>query len=174
MVLKKKKVLFVIAPKNFREEELFEPKEVLEKAGAETFIASRKAGTIMGIGGETAKASITLNNLKIKDYDAIVFVGGLGAAAYFDDAKARQIAKQAVEEKKVVAAICIAPSILANAGLLKGKKATAFSSQAENLHEKGANYTGKNVTIDGKIITANGPDAAKQFGEVIAKALTKH
>ena len=169
--LKGKKILFIIAPKNFREEELFEPKAVLEKAGAKTVIASRKIGTIIGAGGETAKASIALDDVDVKNYKAIIFVGGPGASAYFDDAKARQIAKQAVEAGKVAGAICIAPSILANAGLLKGKKATAFSSQAENMHEKGAKYTGKDVTVDGKIITANGPDAAKQFGKAIATAL---
>ena len=171
MVIKKKWALLIIAPKNFREEELFEPKAVLEKAGVKTVIASRKSGTIIGVGGETAKASISLDDVDVKNYNAIIFVGGPGASAYFNDAKARQIAKEAVEGGKVVAAICIAPSILANTGLLKGKKATAFSSQAENLHEKGANYTGKTVTVDGKIITANGPDAAKKFGEAIAKAL---
>ena len=171
MVIKEKKALFIIAPKNFREEELFEPKEILEKAGIKTVIASRNVGTIMGLGGETVKASIALEDVDIKNYNAIVFIGGPGASAYFDDAKARQIAKQAVEKGKILGAICIAPSILANAGLLKGKKATAFSDQAENLHEKGADYTGKDVTIDGKIITANGPSAAKQFGETITNAL---
>jgi len=164
MVIKKKKALFIIAPKNFREEELFEPKEILEKAGVETVITSRKVGTIMGIGGETAKASIALEDIDVKNYNAIIFVGGPGASAYFDDAKARQIAKEAVEKGKIVCAICIAPSILANAGLLKGKKATAFSDQAENLHEKGASYICKDIIVDGKIITSNGPAAAKQFG----------
>ncbi len=171
MVIKEKKALFIIAPKNFREEELFEPKEILEKAGINTVIASRKAGTILGVGGETVKASISLEDVDIKNYNAIIFVGGPGASAYFDDAKARQIAKQAVEKGKILAAICIAPSILANAGLLKEKKATAFSDQAENLHEKGAKYICKDIIVDGKIITSNGPEAAKRFGEAIVKAI---
>jgi len=174
MVIKEKKALFIIAPKNFREEELFEPKKIFEKAGIKTVIASRTVGTIMGIGGETAKASIALEDVDIKNYDAIVFIGGPGASAYFDDAKARQIAKQAVEKGKILGAICIAPSILANAGLLKEKKATAFSDQAENLHEKGAKYICKDIVVDGKIITSNGPDAAKQFGKAIVKAVMGH
>ena len=172
MVIKEKRALFIIAPKNFREEELFEPKEVLEKAGIKTIIASRKAETIMGAGGETVKASIALEDVDVKKYNAIIFVGGPGASAYFHDAKARQIAKHAIEHKKVVGAICIAPTILANAGLLKGKKVTSFSSQANNLHEKGAIYSSKDVVVDGNIITANGPAAAKQFGKTIVKALS--
>ncbi len=171
MVIKEKKALFIIAPKNFKEEELFEPKEILEKAGIKTVIASRNAGTVLGAGGETAKASISLEDVAIKNYAAIIFIGGPGASAYFDDAKARQIAKEAVEKGKILGAICIAPSILANAGLLKGKKATASSGQAENLHEKGAKYICKDIIVDGKIITSNGPDAAKQFGKAIVKAI---
>lgn len=168
-----KKVLFIIAPSDFREPELFEPMEVLEKAGVKTDIASRKTGPVSGAGGGTASATIALSSVDASNYDAILFIGGSGASAYFNDATAQQIAIDAVEQGKILAAICIAPSILANAGILKGKKATCFSSEASNLEAKGANYTGQAVTVDGKIITANGPGAARQFGQEIAKALAK-
>lgn len=168
-----KKVLFIIAPQNFRDEELFEPKAVLESAGAQTAIASRKTGTISGAGGKTAKATIALALANAAEYDAIVFVGGTGATEYFNESTAQQIAKKALAEGKILAAICIAPSILANAGLLEGKNATCFSSEAGNLKAKGANYTGQAVTVDGKIITANGPSAARHFGIEIAKALAR-
>lgn len=169
--IKQKKALFIIAPSNFRDEELFEPKAVLEKAGAETAIASRQAGTITGAGGGKANATIALSSVDVANYDAIVFIGGQGASAYFNDAAAQKIAKDAFDKGKILAAICIAPSILANARLLEGKKATCFSSEAGNLQAKGASYTGQAVTVDGKIITANGPSAAKKFGEEILKAL---
>jgi protease I len=71
----------------------------------------------------------------------------------------------------ILAAICAAPSILANAGLLKGKTATSFPDEGENLKAKGANFTGQGLEIDGRIITADGPAHAKQFGEAIVKAL---
>lgn len=168
-----KNVLLIIAPSNFRDEELFDTKAELEKAGAATTIASRQTGTITGMLGGTAKATLALSSVKVADYDAIVFIGGSGASAYFNDSTAQRIAKDAVQQGKVLAAICIAPSILANAGLLQGKNATAFSSEADNLRNKGANYTGSAVTVDGKIITANGPSAAKQFGNKIAAALSE-
>jgi len=170
-IVEGKKVLFVVAPRNFREEELFEPKAVLEKAGAKTTIASRSIGTITGAGGGTANATVSLASVDVGEYDAVVFIGGSGASAYFNDSTAQQIAIDAVEQGKILAAICIAPSILANAGLLEGKKATCFSGEAGNLQAKGANYTGQAVTVDGRIITANGPSAAKKFGEEILKAL---
>ena len=166
-----KRVLFVVAPGNFRDEELFEPKAVLERAGVKTAIASRQAGTITGAGGGKASATIALQSADAANYDAIVFIGGPGASAYFNDSTAQQIAIDAVEQGKILAAICIAPSILANAGILEGKKATCFSGEAGNLQAKGANYTGQAVTVDGRIITANGPSAAKKFGEEILKSL---
>ena len=166
-----KRVLLVIAPSNFRDEELFDSKAALEQSGAETTIASRQTGTITGMLGGKAEATLALADVNPADFDAVVFIGGTGASAYFDDGTAQQIAKDAVSQGKVVAAICIAPSILANAGLLDGKDATAFESEAGNLKAKGADYTGKAVTVDGKLITGNGPGAARQFGQEIAKAL---
>ncbi len=166
-----KNVLLIIAPSNFRDEELFDTKAELEKAGATTIIASRQTGTITGMLGGTAKATLSLSAVKASDFDAVVFIGGGGASAYFNDSTAQKIAKDAAAQGKVLAAICIAPSILANAGLLQGKNATAFSSESGNLEANGANYTGQAVTVDGKIITANGPAAAKQFGKEIVKAL---
>ncbi len=166
-----KKVLMVIAPSNFRDEELFDTKAELEAAGAETTIASKQAGTITGMLGGAAEAEVGLGKVNAADYDAVVFIGGSGSSAYFNDSTAQQIAKDAVAKGKVLAAICIAPSILANAGILQGKNATAFNSEAGNLQSKGANYTGQGVTVDGKIITADGPASARQFGREIAKVL---
>ena len=70
-----------------------------------------------------------------------------------------------------MAAICIAPSILANTGLLEGKRATAFPSQEGHLVMKRAKFKQTEVVVDGKIVTANGPKASRQFGEEIAKLL---
>jgi len=166
-----KKAVLVIAPKDFRDEELFYTKEELEKKGIKTTIASLKTGECIGkLGGKT-NSEITINQISLKDFDAIIFVGGQGASVYFDNNMALKIAKEFYENKKVVAAICIAPSTLANAGLLKGKKATCFPSESGNLKENGSIYTGEPVTVDGKIITANGPQAARDFGKKIAEAL---
>jgi len=63
--------------------------------------------------------------------------------------------------------------ILTNAGILKGKKATAHPSEADKLRAGGVEYTGKSVEKDGNIITASGPTAAREFGAELAKALNK-
>ncbi|MCD6547055.1 MAG: DJ-1/PfpI family protein [Nanoarchaeota archaeon] len=165
------KVLMIIAPKNFRDEELFHTKEELEKEGNEVTIASTTTEEATGMLGGKAKPEITIDEVNVDDYDAIVFVGGTGASIYFENQRAHEIAKQAYEKGKVVAAICIAPSTLANAGILKGKMATSWPSEETNLLAKGASYTGDPVTVDGKIVTANGPTAARNFGRKIAELL---
>lgn len=68
-------------------------------------------------------------------------------------------------------AICIAPVTLANAGILEGKRTTAFPSVESDLKARGANYTGNPVERDGKIITGSGPEAATEFGKTIVAAL---
>ena len=99
------------------------------------------------------------------------FIGGSGAKEYFNNKYAQGIAKQAAEKKKVLGAICIAPTILANAGVLKGVSATSFPSEESQLRSAGAKYTGSDVERDGLIITGSGPQAATQFGQAIVKAL---
>lgn len=166
-----KKVVMIIAHDNFRDEEFLEPAEILEKNGIEVMVASSKLGPAKGKLGAMVKPDMLLKEVNIKDFDAIVFVGGPGAAEYFDDSVAHKLAKDAYASGKVVSAICVAPVILARAGILQGKKATVWESEGELLKSLGADYTGKPVEIDGLIITAAGPFAAKDFGEEIVKAL---
>ena len=113
------KIVLVIAQQNFRDEELFHTKEELEKACNETVVASRKKGECTGKLGGKANAEISLEEIKTGDYQGVIFVGGGGAAEYFNDSTAQKIAKEFFKEGKLVCAICIAPSILANAGLLR-------------------------------------------------------
>jgi len=165
------KALMIVAPQDFRDEELFKPKAILEKTGIKIIIASKGVIEAQGSLGGKIKVDKDLKDVKIDDYEAIIFVGGSGSSIYFNDPEALDLAKQAYKKGKIVAAICIAPSILANSGILQGKKATAFSSESENLKAKGAYFTGENITLDGKIITAYGPQAASGFGKEILKSL---
>ena len=170
--LKGKKVVLIIAHDGFRDEELNEPKAALGKCGAQVAVASTSLDPAKGMLGGTAKPTILLKDVNAADYDAIVFVGGIGAKGYFDDPKAHELA-QAAAKDKVLGAICIAPVILARAGVLKGKKATVYSSMKADLTKAGADYTGRHVEVAGNIITAEGPSAARQFANAIIDALSK-
>lgn len=166
-----KNVLMIVAPVNYRDEELNEPREIFNKAGCKVTIASKGVNSAKGMMGGSTPVAIDISEVNVKEYDAVVFVGGSGASVYFKDRTALNIAKEAVSAGKVVGAICIAPSILANAGVLSGKNATSFPSEADNLRAKGANYTGDSVTVDSGIITGKGPEAAKEFANRIVEAL---
>lgn len=166
-----KKVVMIIAQDNFRDEELLQPKEILEKNGIEVKVASTTLRQIRGMLGAQVKPDILVSNIKVVDFDAVIFVGGAGASQYWDDPQAHRLASEALIGNRIVAAICIAPVTLAKAGILKGKRATVWSSEASQLKAGGANYTGRSVEKDGNIITAAGPFAAREFGEELATAL---
>lgn len=169
--MSEKKAVMVVAFEGFRDEEYFEPKVILEKAGFKITTASSSLGNATGKYGAKTKVDLLLKDLKASDYTAVIFVGGPGSYQYFDNPAALDLAKEAYNSGKVTAAICAASSILANAGVLKGKTATAFPDQGSNLKAKGANYTASGIEVDGKVITADGPAHAKAFGEAIVKAL---
>jgi len=166
-----KRVLLIVASMDFRDEEYLETRKVLESAGAIITTASSRAGESTGTMGSKITVDKGLSEVGSGSFDAVVFIGGPGAKEFFDDTRAHKLALEAVNQGKVVAAICIAPSILANAGVLNGKKATAFISEKDNMESHGAKYTGNDVTKDGKIITASGPHAAGDFGRLIANKL---
>lgn len=165
------KALLVIAPDKFRDEEYFHTKEELENAGVKVVTASKAAGACRGMLGGTAKADIAVKDAKAEDYDCVAFIGGGGSSVFFNDAAALDLAKKASDAGKITGAICIAPIILANAGLLKGKKATVFPGEDGDITRKGCTYTGEPLTVDGKLITADGPRSARAFGKALAKAM---
>lgn len=168
----KKRVVLVIAEKVFRDEEYLIPKKILEEAGVEVITASTTTREAEGKLGARVKPDILLKEVNPDEIDALVFVGGGGAEQYFEDPEAHVRAKKMVDSGKLLGAICIAPVILARAGLLKGKKATVWVDGADELKKNGALYTGNPVEVDGRIITANGPQSAGAFGRELVKLLS--
>ncbi len=166
-----KKAALIIPSRDFSDEELTGTNRALEAAGVQTVLVSSRPGPIRGMLGNVVEADVLLNALQIDDYDAIVFIGGPGVQEYFDSALAKNIARDAAGKRKVVAAISAAPTILANAGALLGRRATAFASEREKLQKAGAIFTTVPVEWDANIITCSGPAAAPLFGRAIAEAL---
>lgn len=169
-----KKILMLICPENFRDEELLEPKGVFESEGAAVTVASRQAGACSGMLGATAQAEIVWDAASADDYDAVVVVGGAGSPQYlWDEARVHEIVRQANAAGKVVAAICLSGAVLANAGILRGIEATVYPTPESKaaLASGGAKYVEKDVVVSGKIITGVGPQAATAFGRAIADAL---
>ena len=168
------KTLFIIAQEGYQDHEYGVPKKILEDAGTEVITASKDVGPCKGKLGGTTEAEVAIADVNVSDYDAIIFVGGPGAVTYQKDVQAHLTAQEAINREKVLGAICIAPTILAFAGVLDGKKAAVWNEdgkQSTVLEENGATFVDEQVVVDGKIITANGPEAAEAFGKKIVELL---
>ncbi len=165
------KVLVIAAPRNFRDEELFETVRLLEEAGYETVIASTITGPIRGSEGGWTRSQILIAQARVRHYCAVVFIGGWGAVALHDDLTAQRLAKAAFDAGLVLGAICVAPVILARAGLLKDKPATCYETEAEKLRSMGVDYTGNMVEVAGRVVTGNGPAAASEFARTLIKLI---
>lgn len=173
------KVLMIVPPEKYRDIELDVPKKHLEGAGHEVLVASTRKGECKGADGGAVESNFSLGEVDVDSFDAIVFIGGPGTPMIRKEAKAVEIAKEATSKGKIVAAICWAPTILAKAGVLEGKKATTwigndadYGMSTDKVLEKfGAVYEAKGVVTDGKFVTADGPAHAKQFAEEIEKLM---
>lgn len=164
------KILSIIAQEGYQDQEYSDSKTALENAGHEVVTASTAQETFGKFGTKT-KVDLLVKDINPDNYDALALIGGPGCYQYFEDTFVHEIAKNFYNAGKPTCAICAAPSILANAGLLNGKKATCWEGESTNLIAKNALYTGEMITQDGNIITANGPLSAKEFGKTIAKAI---
>lgn len=168
-----KNVLMVVAPKDFEDVEFYAPKTLLEINGANVTVAST-ASKAIGLNGTTCTTDIMISNAKAKDYDAIVIVGGTGViSTLWDDKNLRNLLIDANKEKKLIAAICAAPPVLARAGILKNKKATMFpwSDGIKELTSNGVKYVDKEVVVSGNIVTGRNPDASIAFGLKLCEEL---
>ncbi len=171
------KVVMIIAPENFRDEELLIPKRILENAGVEVVVASTKKGECKGMLGAVVNADITLDEINVDDYKAIMFVGGSGTPLIRREDKALELAREAYDKGILVTAICWAPTTLAKAGILKGKKATVwlghdpeYNMTTDKVLEKfGAEFVDSPVVVEEGVITANGPRAAEAYGQEVLK-----
>lgn len=171
-----KNILMVIAPKQFRDEELNHPKEIFEKEGAKVTVACKQMGKCSGMLGATATPDILIKDAKDGDYNAVVVVGGNGSPEHlWNDSQLHKLLQDADKSGKVIAGICLSGAVLAKAGVLKNKEATVYETpeSLRELQNGGAKFTRKDVVVSGNIITANGPEAAKNFGNSIAEAIIK-
>lgn len=171
-----KKILMVIAKNGFRDEEFQAPCEKFKADNIEVIVASSSLGQAKGKFGSTAEVDVVIGDANSAEFEAVVFVGGPGANEYFNNKVSHKIAREMFDSGKIVAAICIAPVTLANAGVLKGKKATVWSSSEDKfgidqLKNYGAEFVDKPVVVDGNLVTANGPAAAADFASEILKRL---
>lgn len=166
-------VLLIIAQRNFRDEELIETKKALENARKICEVASITTELATGMLGAKVTPDLTVKDALDRDYKAVVVIGGSGSPALANHREVIEILQKANKEGKIVAAVCASPVVLARAGILNGKKATVFPDRGliATIEQSGAKYISEHIVIDDNIVTGDGPQAAKAFGEAISRLI---
>ena len=169
-----KRVLMVIAPEQFRDEELLVPRRMLEAAGAIVRVASRSKMECHGMLGAKVRPDLLISEARALDFDAVIVVGGMGSPEYlWGDSMLHSLVREFYAAQKPTAAICLSGAVLARAGVLKGRRATVYKTpeSMKELEGGGAFYSGEPVTVDGNLVTGENPDAAAKFAEAVLEKL---
>ena len=158
------KAIFLIIAEGFRDEEYLVSKEIFIKNGIEVITASTVTGEVIGKKGlTTANVDLLFTEVDPVDYDILVIIGG-GRNLWHNET-VLELTKEFNIQNKLIGAICSSGVIPAQAGLLKGKRSTAFSDQLEitEITNNGAIYTGNSIEVEGNIITAKDVDTTQEF-----------
>lgn len=165
------KVLVVVADSDVNETECDAVLQILGEGGYDLVVADASGEDAAGDVGGVYPVDIAIAEVDPGDYQAVVLVGGTGVTEYFEYPVLHAIVQEMDAAGKIVAAICIAPVVLANAGILEGVGATVSSSRRDALAAAGAVVLDEPVVVDGNIITGWGPDAAEEFAQEVRGAL---
>jgi len=170
-----KRILLIIAHEGFQPVEYSASRAAIESAGHSVIVASDGEGEAnSALDFLPAKIDVNIMDAKAADYDGVFIIGGPGAMDHLDNENTYRLAGEAQTGGKLWGAICVAPRILARAGLLKGRKATGWDGDnklGEIFSGAGAEYVREPVVVDGKLFTAAGPKAAEEWGKAIAGSL---
>ncbi len=162
-----KKVLCVLAP-GFEEIETITPIDLLRRAGVEVMVAALGESLLVtGRSTITIQADTLLERLDTTDFDLLFLPGGPGVKGMRADGRPAALARDFAAEGRTVAAICAAPTILHDAGLLAGKAYTSHFSVRDELTEA----QDERVVVDGRVITSRGAGTALDFGLELVREL---
>lgn len=168
--------VLIMATDGFEQSELFEPRKALLDAGYDVTLASVALDPIQGMEhdekGDTITPDIVLGNVQPDDYDMLVLPGGVANPDTLRMEKdAIDIIQAFFDRDATVAAICHAPSLLAEADVLDGRKVTSWPSIRTDLRNAGAQVVDQEVVIDGNLITSRNPDDIPAFSKALIAAL---
>jgi protease I len=168
--------VLIVATNRFEESELFGPREILLGKGAKVVLASLDRETIMATvhdePGKTIAPDLTIAEAKEGDYDALLLPGGVGNPDRLRmDAGAIALIKAFDAAGKPIGAICHAPWLLAEADVLRGKRATSWPSIRTDIRNAGADVVDEAAVTDGHLVTSRKPDDVPAFTAVLIAAI---
>lgn len=146
--------------------------DLLRRAGIEVVTAGLQPGIVKASRGTQLLPDATLDAVLRVEFDMIVLPGGMPGAQHLrEDPRIIALLKKMAEQGKYTAAICAAPTVLAEAGLLVGKRVTSYPGFLDKLDVPGMAYLKDAVVKDGKILTSRGPGTAMDFALALIEAL---
>ncbi|MBH5323055.1 type 1 glutamine amidotransferase domain-containing protein [Aurantiacibacter sediminis] len=168
--------IMILATDGFEQSELEEPKSRLEKAGYEAVVVSPEDGQIRGFSdgewGDPVTVDLTVDEATTDAFDALVLPGGqINPDSLRMNDKAVQLIRDFAAENKPIAAICHAPWLLIEAGLVDGKTVTSWPSVRTDLENAGGNVVDQEAAVDGNIITSRNPDDIPAFTSALIEQL---
>jgi protease I len=160
--------ILIIATDGFEEWELFGPREVLQKRGAEVVLASPKRdpiqATVHDDPGKTIRPDLTLDEANADDFDALIIPGGVRNPDHLRiNVRAIELIRDFDRQGKPIGAICHGPWLLVEADLLRGRTATSWPSIRTDLRNAGANVIDEAAVTDGNIVTSRNPQDVEEF-----------
>ena len=172
------KCVLIIATDGFEQSELTGPRDALNNAGIKTVIASPEQGEIRGWQhgdwGESVKVDLDVEDVRAAEYDGLVLPGGqMNPDILRMNDTVVELVRAFAEAGKPVAAICHAPWLLVEAGVIEGRTATGWPSIRTDLANAGANVVDQQVAVDGNLITSRKPDDIPAFAKAIIDAVTE-
>lgn len=171
--LTNKKVAILVAD-GFEQVELTGPKQALEQAGAQTHIISPNKNTVQGWNhfdkGDNFSVDVVLDQANPDDYDALLLPGGVANPDQLrTQAAAVRFVQSFFQASKPVAAICHGPWTLIEAGAVKGRTLTSWSSLQTDLKNAGANWVDQEVVVDNGLVTSRNPHDIPAFNQKIVE-----
>lgn len=143
---------------------------VLRRAGAEVISASLDTPTVKGGRGVVLVADALLNDVKGQDFAAVVLPGGPGTDLLKKDGRILDILERHAQRGAFTAAVCAAPKVLAEAGLLRGKRATSYPGALDQAPHEGT-VVDSAAVADGKVITGRSAGTAMDFALLVVEQL---
>ncbi len=168
-----KKVLLFIE-NGFEDKELMYPYYRFQEAGYKVAVVGPRAKVAYnGEYGLTMESDFSPKDVNIDDYVAIIIPGGRAPDHMRTNKGMVDLAKEASQKGKVIAAICHGAQLLIEADVLKGKKATCYVSVSTDLKNAGGIYLNKSVVVDGNLVTSRFPADLPNFCRETLKLLEK-
>ncbi len=165
-------IFMFIVPKNFRDEEFYYPYKLLSKYyNVEVFSFKN---TAYGMLGSIVSNLKILKNINVDKYITFIFPGGSGFLNYYENKTLIDIVKKANQKNKIIVAECLAPMLLAKAGILTNKNVSVFPFEKAKILLKTAKAKKiffDRITLDDNIITSPGPDFAKKLAKIILEKI---